>query len=213
MALESKTPLTVIEKKNLAELERKLEDLKKVAEKTFYEMGCALAEIRDNRYYRETHDTFEHYCQERWGFERNYANKIIRSSEVVDNLGTTVPKNISERAVRPLTKLPAERQKEVFQTAIETAPNGKLTGRHVETTIEQMNQSGQEFLSKFTVEHTEAQERASNAMAYVDFALVQLESINDDDPLALDALMKVMNWIVTRARKIDELQKKKRRQR
>jgi len=94
-------------------------------------------QIRDNRYYRETHGTFEEYCKEKWGFERNYANKLIRASEVKDNLGTVVPKNISERALRPLTKLPPKEQKEVFQEAVETAPNGKVTAKHIEKTIQE----------------------------------------------------------------------------
>ncbi len=49
---------------------------------------------------------FEHYCRERWQFARNYANKLIASSQVISNLGTTVPiQPISERQARPLTKL------------------------------------------------------------------------------------------------------------
>lgn len=31
------------------------------------------------------------YCRERWGFARNYANKVIAAAEVMTNLGTNVP--------------------------------------------------------------------------------------------------------------------------
>ena len=55
--------------------------------------------------------SFEHYCRERWQFARNYANKLIASSQVISNLGTTVPiQPISERQARPLTKLEPEQQ-------------------------------------------------------------------------------------------------------
>jgi len=49
--------------------------------------------------------SFEHYCRERWQFARNYANKLIASSQVIENLnkGTIVPK--TESQARPLTKL------------------------------------------------------------------------------------------------------------
>ena len=48
--------------------------------------------------------SFEHYCRERWQFARNYANKLIASSQVIENLnkGTIVPK--TESQARPLTK-------------------------------------------------------------------------------------------------------------
>ena len=56
--------------------------------------------------------SFEHYCRERWQFARNYANKLIASSQVIENLnkGTIVPK--TESQARPLTKLEPEQQKE-----------------------------------------------------------------------------------------------------
>ena len=39
-------------------------------QQTFIEVGQALMEIRDSRLYRETHATFEAYCNERWGWTR-----------------------------------------------------------------------------------------------------------------------------------------------
>ena len=81
--------LSVIEKSELSQLEATIE--KHLS--AFYEVGFALMQIRDNRYYRETHGTFEAYCKERWGFTHRYANQLIKSSEVVDNIkmGTMVP--------------------------------------------------------------------------------------------------------------------------
>ena len=74
--------------------------------------------IRDKRLYRQSHDTFEAYCQERWKMARNYANKLISASEVVSNLGTVVPTLPSNEAqVRPLTKLPPEQQAPAWQRA------------------------------------------------------------------------------------------------
>jgi hypothetical protein len=46
------------------------------------------------------HGTFEAYCLERWGFKRNYANKLIAAAEV----GTIVP-NLNEGQARELAPL------------------------------------------------------------------------------------------------------------
>jgi hypothetical protein len=58
---------------------------------TFVDVGAALLEIRDSKLYRKEYGTFEEYCNKRWGWQRNYANKLIRAAEVVENLGTIVP--------------------------------------------------------------------------------------------------------------------------
>ena len=49
--------------------------------------------------------SFEHYCREKWQFERRHAYRLIDSAMVIENVshGTQAPE--SERVVRPLTKL------------------------------------------------------------------------------------------------------------
>lgn len=106
---------------------------------TFYEVGNALAAIRDGGLYRSNYPTFEQYCQDRWGMGRNYVNKLVAASEVVDNLGTIVPTlPTNESQVRPLTKLAPEDQPIAWQRAVETAPNGKVTGSHVASVVKEM---------------------------------------------------------------------------
>jgi hypothetical protein len=43
----------------------------------FRTAGEALTQIRDERLYRETHETFEAYCRERWGFNDSRARQLI----------------------------------------------------------------------------------------------------------------------------------------
>lgn len=106
---------------------------------TFYAVGNALAEIRDERLYRATYHAFEDYCQERWGIARNYANKLIAAAETVDNLGTIVPiPPENEAQIRPLTRLEPDQQREAWQRAVETAPNGKVTAAHVEQVVREI---------------------------------------------------------------------------
>lgn len=106
----------------------------------FNDVGESLAAIRDERLYRGTHDRFEDYCSERWGMQRNYANKLIAASAVVRNLGTIVPiLPITESQARPLTGLVPEIQREVWTKAVTTAPEGKVTAAHVERTLAQLH--------------------------------------------------------------------------
>lgn len=109
---------------------------------TFYEVGNALATIRDRRLYRKSHAAFEDYCQERWGMGRVYANRIIAASETVDNLmpmGIMLPG--SERQIRSIASLPPGEQPAVWQHAVETAPNGKVTAAHVARCVQEHKQS------------------------------------------------------------------------
>lgn len=87
---------------------------------TFVEVGNALAEIRDRRLYRCEHKTFEAYCREKWKIGRVQAHRLIKASEVIEMLPAgNKPK--TERQVRPLTKLSAEKRPEAWQRAVERA--------------------------------------------------------------------------------------------
>lgn len=96
--------MIALDTRRLDELEDKIER----GLQTFVEVGDALSEIRDARLYRESHDTFEDYCRERWGFNRNYANKQIAAAEVVRALGTNVPTPANEGQARELAPLKDE---------------------------------------------------------------------------------------------------------
>jgi hypothetical protein len=126
-------PLTTTEQTALTSYEQTIER----GLHTFVEVGAALLAIRDHpqKLYRE-YGTFEDYCRERWGVTRNYANKMIAASEVMERLGTIVPiLPTSEAQARPLTRLEPLQQAPAWQQAVETAPNGKVTAAHVEQVV------------------------------------------------------------------------------
>jgi hypothetical protein len=115
-----------------------------------WEVAAALADIREQRQYLEAgHKTFEEYCERKWNFKRNYANKLIQGVEVfdnvrdnlnkqVDNLGTRVPKNeiplpeqeAQTRAVRQSTDDPEE-QAAVWVQAVEDAGGEQPTAPQI----------------------------------------------------------------------------------
>lgn len=82
------------------------------------------------------HGTFEEYCKSKWDISRPRAYELMKAAEVKENLSTTV--DISERVVRPLTRIKdPDEQREVYQKAVETAPegNGRYSGGVVDFRI------------------------------------------------------------------------------
>lgn len=75
--------------------------------RSFYEIGKALREIRNERLYGELlFKSFEEYLKKRWDMGRCHAYRLIEASRVIDNLsplGDALPEN--EAQSRPLGKL------------------------------------------------------------------------------------------------------------
>jgi hypothetical protein len=103
---------------------------------TFVEVGHALLVIRDQRLYRQSHQTFEAYLQERWRISRPRAYQLIDAANVIDVVSTgvdIVPAN--EAQARPLASLPPEQQAEVWHEVVRTAPKSGITAKHVKETV------------------------------------------------------------------------------
>jgi len=119
----------------------RLKELEAIVEQevqTFYQVGKALEEIREHKLYRETHKTFEAYCQDKWGIARQTANRLIsaaRVTEILEPIGSKIPKK--ENQVRPLNGLAPELQIEIWQEAVALAPNGVPTGALVKRLVEE----------------------------------------------------------------------------
>ncbi|MEG4323096.1 MULTISPECIES: hypothetical protein [unclassified Microcoleus] len=119
----------------------RLQELESIVEhglQTFYEVGKALDEIREQKLYRETHKSFETYCRDKWGIARQTANRFIAAAQVIENLtpiGVKIP--TKENQVRPLAGLSPELQLEIWQEALELSPNGMPTGAAVQRLVEQ----------------------------------------------------------------------------
>ena len=129
--VELATPLTAEEKQRLAKLEKVIDA--KLGD--FFEVGSALMEIKVNGLFRETHRNFNVYCQERWGFGRSYANKLIGSAERIQLLPENQPKPANEFQIRPFLKLEPEEFPKKWQTIVDAAGAGKVTSRIVEEAL------------------------------------------------------------------------------
>lgn len=125
----------IINEKSLTVREiNRLEKLESVVKENFLafvKVGKALAEIRENRLYRNQENrTWEGYCRELWDMSCQHAGRIIACGEVIENLksepmGSFSPDHpqfilpINERQTRPLAKLEAKEQAIVWGTILE----------------------------------------------------------------------------------------------
>lgn len=125
--------LSIPEQTRLSECE----EIIKAGLQTFQEVGSALLTIRDNRLYREQAETFESYCQTRWGMSRRRANQLVEASKIAEDLGTIVPKPANEAQARPLSQLPPEKRQEAWDRAVEVS-DGKPTAKIVAQVVEEM---------------------------------------------------------------------------
>jgi hypothetical protein len=111
---------------------------------TFYEVGSALAAIRDKRLYRAEFGNFEEYCAARWKMNASRARQLCGAANVMITLGesvttgNTLPRLMlpaNERQARPLLKLPEKEWVSAWHEAYTTAPTGVVTGAHVERIV------------------------------------------------------------------------------
>lgn len=97
--------LTYDEERDRLHLERQVES-------AFHIAGKALMELRDRRLYRNTHPSWEAYCQEHFGFSHQNGDKKIAAARVVEVLTTNscqILPSCVEQAY-PLSKLKDEEQ-------------------------------------------------------------------------------------------------------
>jgi len=86
---------------------------------TFFEVGQAMAIIRDRKLYRADFKTFEEYCRDRWGMRRQVANRFIAASETVANLEPIGSIPASESQARPLTSLEPDQQRQAWSKVVQ----------------------------------------------------------------------------------------------
>lgn len=103
----------------------------------FLEVGGALSVIKSKRLFRATHDNFEDYCQEVHDISLSSAYAFIRAfgiTETLQNSAKDLPLPGNPDQALALRNVPKEEQAEVWEKAVETAPEGNLTAAHVQET-------------------------------------------------------------------------------
>lgn len=124
--------LKASEQADLAQLEAVIER----GMNTFIEVGAALYTIRDQRLYRSDFETFEAYCQERWGFSDSRARQLIGAAQTVTTVTAGgLPAPTSERQARELSRVPESERAEVWRETVERT-EGNPTAAAVRETYE-----------------------------------------------------------------------------
>lgn len=104
---------------------------------SFVETAIALAEIKRDHLWRNTHDSFTHYCADKFGRAKTQAYDLAGAGEVLASLsGMAEPLPTSNRQVQPLRNLEPEQQQEAWRAAVATAPEGKITETKVAKAVE-----------------------------------------------------------------------------
>ncbi len=99
-------------------------------ERAVYQAGDALRELRDRRLYRNTHKSWEDYCQDRFGYTPRKAYYLISAADVIDHLSSceqfvhTLP--TKENQCRELAKLAPEQQPEAWIESISRTGGKKV---------------------------------------------------------------------------------------
>jgi len=126
---------------------------------TFYEVGSALLEIREQRLYRQSHKTFEWYCRERFGFSDSRGRQLIaaaRTVTAVTEQGLPAPR--TEREARELA-----RQLRAQADELDGGRDEQLNGRAAELTRPLKNATAS-FTSLGIIGHLD--QSSSSAFAY-----------------------------------------------
>ena len=71
-------------------------------------------------FYRSDYETFADYCQERWGFKRAHAYRLISAAKVTE-MSPMGDKITTERQARELGKVPEDQRQAVLDWATEKA--------------------------------------------------------------------------------------------
>lgn len=174
------TSLNVVERRSLESLEKVIER----GVESFLATGSALKEIRDQRLYREDFKSFDAYVKSRWCFQRDYADKLIDSSETKQKVHTMVgtfgaDKIQSERQLRELKSVPDESLAEVIAKAAEIAGDGALTAKVLKEAREQVLEPTEPTAEEPACEDVEPEPEPVGPLQCVGWFNDQIKLINE----------------------------------
>src|SRR6267142_1765028 len=132
--------LTLEEKLRFREVEKEIEEKLQVIEERGDEVSALLWEVHDKKYFREQYPKWEEYCQGRWSRTGRWGRQLVNFAEVRKSIqddpdrnhGSALPVPTSERQTRPLTGLPPEEQREIWNAAVENSDGKVPSGKQVE---------------------------------------------------------------------------------
>ena len=120
--------------------------INQAAQTFFVEAGDAFRLIRDQRLYKDSHSSFDTYCQERWGYTHRRVNQICQGAAAWHELEASERINIlptSERQVRELSQIEPEQRIEAWADAVESSAAGQPTVSEVQQAVRRVQKRAQ----------------------------------------------------------------------
>lgn len=98
---------------------------------SFWDVVKAFGAIHDKLLYRE-YGTFADYCVQRWDFNRDYGQRLVRANGIYQSLeakfkDTEIPLPTNESQVRPLSKVEQNDWEEAWEAAAKQADGKPIT--------------------------------------------------------------------------------------
>lgn len=105
----------------------------------FIEAGRALVALRDvhRAWVKINYGSFEELCQQEFGIDRRRGYQFIEAAEAYESVKkiTHSAPPMNEAQARALASVPDSERAEVWEEAVATAPNGKVTAKHVKEVV------------------------------------------------------------------------------
>lgn len=134
---EADLPLSEQEKQSLAAYEKTVNE----GESKGLEVALALSEVHRRSLYRETHKSYDLYCEDKWGFQRSHANRLKNAGIAYSALKSLHAKDksvrlpTSESHLRPFGGMSDEAIQNAWKQVLEKAGKGKITATMVEDVV------------------------------------------------------------------------------
>lgn len=107
--------ISLAESKRLTELEKVITN----GQQAFITVGTALAEIRDKKLYRATHNTFANYLDEEWNMGKAHGYRLIDASEAVKSLSPNMRQNVNLASASALSRVPPPKRPGIVSKIIQ----------------------------------------------------------------------------------------------
>ena len=100
--------------------------------------ALALATIKAQGLARLNGLSFHEYCERRLRLKKSRIHQLLEFAELLETTAGsgTLPPADNERQLRPLKRVPREEWLAAWGEAVRTAPDGRVTGRHVAAVVE-----------------------------------------------------------------------------
>ena len=82
--------------------------------------------------------SWREYGQAEFGYSESYVYRLLEAAKTERQISPRGEIQLPEKHLRPLTRLEPEQQRKAWREAVETAPDGKVTGAHVERVVARM---------------------------------------------------------------------------